>query len=54
MVTWKEFKTEVDKQLKEQEVSEDTEVSYIDLVCEGHAGLLFALSLDDDGKIVLS
>jgi len=30
-MTWQEFKTEVEKQLKEQAISEDTHVIYIDV-----------------------
>jgi hypothetical protein len=29
-MTWKEFKEEVDKQLKENDISEDTQIDYID------------------------
>ena len=54
MITWEEFKVAVDKKLKEQGISEDTEVSYIDIICEGRACELFDLSLSDNERIVIS
>ena len=43
-MTWAEFKIQIDKQLKEQGVSEDTEIGYFDFSypCKGqemHVGV---------------
>lgn len=46
-MTWKEFKEEVEKQLEEQDISEDEDIFYIDF--GGYDTEEAEVSLDDTG-----
>lgn len=46
-MTWQEFKTEVDRQLKEQGISEDTMIRFIDVTYPNNADDIKAFLEDE-------
>jgi hypothetical protein len=54
IMTWKEFKENADKQMKEKNISEDTPIEYID-ISFGYSGITeIRVSLDQFGGLIIS